>query len=501
MLNNVLDLLKKQAAQRPEKTAFFDQQGGLSFGQLEDLAGSIGSFLHSLGLCRRPVAVLMDRSPRVIAAFLGIAAGGCFYAPVDPQQPESRIKDVLDLVAPPLILCDKANEALALSAACGIPAVLYEEICDYPQDRAALAEIRARSIDTDPLYIVFTSGSTGRPKAVAACHRSVLDYTEQLSQVLEIREDTVFGCQCPLYLDACLKEIYTTLKCGASACLLPPELFLDPVGLVEFLNKNAVNTLCWTASALALVSTCGTFRVSKPAFLRTVAFGGEILPSRELTRWREALPGARFFNLYGPTEGTGMCCYYQIDRSFGPDEPIPIGRPFHNTDILLLTGDGRQAADGETGEICIRGSSLALGYYNDPERTGRAFVQNPLNTAYPERIYRTGDLAKKNERGELIFLSRLDRQIKHMGHRIELDEIEAAAQKQPRVELCACVYDRKKGRIVLFYTGQAEERELSEALAKALPRYMLPRRLTRLPHLPLTPGGKLDRAALEQLLS
>ena len=222
-----------------------------------------------------------------------------------------------------------------------------------------------------------------------------------------------------------------------------------------------------------------------------------MFPIRQFRLWREALPEARFTNLYGPTEGTGMCCYYRVERDFDENEAIPVGRPFKNTEIILLTEDNRRAAEGETGEICIRGTSLTLGYYNNFEKTGEVFVQNPLNTAYPELIYRTGDLGRINERGELVFVSRKDYQIKHMGHRIELGEIEANVSLLDEVKIAACVYDERKNRIVLYYVGDVGEGELAGMLKSRLPRYMIPNSIIRLEEMLFTANGKIDRKALK----
>ena len=271
-----------------------------------------------------------------------------------------------------------------------------------------------------------------------------------------------------------------------------------PVALVDYLNRHQINTICWVVSALSMVSAFGTFQEVKPRYLRTVAFGSEVFPLQQFRLWRQALPQADFVNLYGPTEGTGMCCFYRVDREFEDGEPIPIGRPFPNREILLLTPEGAPAKPGEAGELCIRGTSVTLGYYNDPERTARAFVQNPLNHAYPEIIYRTGDIGRYNERGELVFVSRQDAQIKHMGHRVELGEIEAAAAALPEIRLCACLYDGAKSRIILCYVGEIAQGELARRLRARLPRYMLPARLIPLDAMPFTANGKIDRLALKQ---
>ena len=192
-----------------------------------------------------------------------------------------------------------------------------------------------------------------------------------------------------------------------------------------------------------------------------------------------------------------MSCYWPA-RDLAPDEPIPVGKPFRNTDLILLTDDGRRAALGEEGEICLRGTCVTLGYYANPEKTAEAFVQNPLNPHYPEVIYRTGDMGRINDRGELVFISRRDAQIKHMGHRIELGEIEAAAASADGVRAACCVYDAPGKRICLYYVGETDEAALSSALRSALPRYMLPAFCERLSAMPLTPNGKLDRKGLRE---
>ena len=162
----------------------------------------------------------------------------------------------------------------------------------------------------------------------------------------------------------------------------------------------------------------------KPEYLHTIAFGSEIFPIRQYQIWKEAVPKAEFFNLYGPTEATGMSCYYKVDREFSLEDSMPIGRPFKNTEILLLDENNRPAREGE---ILIRGTAVTFGYYNNNEKTQEVFIQNPLNPYYRDIVYRTGDIGAYNERGELIFVSRKDYQIKHMGHRIELGEIEVVA--------------------------------------------------------------------------
>lgn len=496
MQNHVLDYLDRTVERVPDKLAFADDETGYTFRQINDIANGIGTCLHDKGYYKEPVIVFMRKSPREIATFFAVINGGCFYVPIDEEMPATRIDLILENCTPRVLICDNQTRSAAEKLHFTGEILVYDEIADYPGNPEVISKIRAKAIDTDPLYIVFTSGSTGVPKGVCACHRSVLDYIEQLSETLSFNENTVFGNQTPLYFDACLKELYPTLKFGATTYLIPHQLFMFPVKLVEYLNEKKINTICWVVSALTMISAFRTFDTVVPEYLHTVAFGSEVFPIKQFRLWRQVLPEAAFFNLYGPTEGTGMCCYYAVNRDFELTDSIPIGRPFKNTEILLLTDRDEPAADGEEGEICIRGTSVTLGYYNNPEKTAASFVQNPLNKAYPEIIYRTGDIGKKNEFGELVFVSRKDYQIKHMGHRIELGEIEANVNLLPEIKLSGCVYHKEKNKIVLFYVGDIEAAELTKVLKEKLPRYMLPNQSVKLEEMPFTANGKIDRKAL-----
>ncbi len=494
---NVLEYLEKTAPRVPDKLAFSDGVDGLTFREVYHDSRSIGSYLAAKGYYNEPVVVFMGKHPKCIPGFFGCVYGGCYYVPIDEEMPRFRIELIFQNLNPRVMLCDSKTAKIAKTFDFDGETLIYDQVAQTPIDDAALADIRDRQLDTDPIYIVFTSGSTGVPKGVVACHRSVIDYIENLSETLGFNEDTVFANQAPLYFDACLKELYPTIKFGATTYIVPHSLFMFPLKLVEFLNEHKVNTVCWVVSALTMISSFKTFEKVKPEHLHTIAFGSEVFPIKQFRLWREALPNAKFTNLYGPTECTGMSCYYHVDRDFELDEAIPVGRPFHNTQILLLTDKNELAAPGEVGEICIRGTCLTLGYYHNPEKTAEAFVQNPLNDRYPELIYRTGDLGKWNERGELVFVSRKDYQIKHMGHRIELGEIEVNVNMMDGIQTCCCIYDKATDKIVLFYVGEKPMKELVTVLREKLPRYMIPNKVIQLETMPLTANGKLDRVTLK----
>ena len=500
MTRNVIDYLNRIVNICPDKTAFSDGEVSLTFREVYDQSRAFASYLHESGIYKKPVVIYMQKSPAEVAAFFGTITAGNYYVPVDDTMPSEKIHMILDNVKSPLILCDeKTLEDAGKLETGGARVVLWKDLLDTPVQDAALKEIRGKALDTDPIYIVFTSGSTGTPKGVCACHRSVIDYMEQLTGILGVSENTVFGSQTPLFVDACLKEVYSTLMFGATTYLIPKYLFAAPVPLVEYMNRYKINTVCWVVTALKMISSLGAFEEITPQYLHTIAFGSEVFPLREFRKWRKACPDAEFINLYGPTEATGMCCYYRVDRDFEDGEPIPIGRPFPNREILLFREDMTPAAPGEEGEICVRGNCLTLGYYNDPVKTKEAFVQNPLNPFYPELIYKTGDIGRMNERGELVFVSRKDYQIKRNGYRIELGEVEANVEKLPEISSAVCIWDNDKNRLVLYYVGNVEERPLKKLLTEKLSDYMIPNRIVRLDKIPQTANGKIDRAGLKKL--
>lgn len=495
---NILEYLEKTVKEVPDKTAYTDGKHGLTFAEVFRYSRAIGSYLSREGFYREPVVIYMKKSPEAVAAFYGAVYGRCFYVPFDEEMPEYRVSLILETLKPRLMICDAYTEKKLIKIGFSGRTLRFEDAVKTEIRDEKLAEIREASMDTDPIYIVFTSGSTGVPKGVAACHRSVLDYVENLSKVLGFNRETVFGNQSPLYFDACLKELYPTMMFGATTYLVPKSLFMFPVKLVEYLNENHINTVCWVVSALTMISSMGTFDKVVPKYLHTVAFGSEVFPIKQFNLWRHALPEAQFTNLYGPTECTGMSCYYRVNREFGPDDVIPIGRPFKNTEILLLNDEDQPAGEGETGEICIRGTCVTLGYYRNPEKTKEVFVQNPLNDCYPELIYRTGDIGRYNEFGELVFVSRKDHQIKHMGHRIELGEIEVHVNQMAGIRMSCCVYDKEREKIVLFYVGDAEGKDIIKALKEKLPRYMIPNLVEKIEEMPFTANGKLNRMELKK---
>ncbi len=497
MIRNVLEYLEQTAERLPEKTAFSAGEDRLSFRELADAAKRIGTYLTRFG--KGPVAVMTQKTPLSLAGFFGAVYSGNFYTPIDVTMPKERIQSILETLQPKVLLIDAKSQKTAAGLSFQGELLLLEEIATTEIDTERLRQIRLSAIDTDPLYALFTSGSTGVPKGVVISHQAVVNLTEWYTEAFDITEREIIGNQAPFYFDSSVKDIYAVLKTGAQMEIIPKMLFSFPKKLLEYLEEKQINYIDWVPSALCIVANTGALEGCRPSALKKIMFCGEAMPTKQFNLWREKYPDALFGNIYGPTETTVDCTYYIVDREFADDEPLPIGYGCRNTDVFILNGD-RLAAAGESGELCVRGRCLALGYYNNPEKTAEAFIQNPLNPYYPERIYKTGDIAKYNARGEIVFLARKDHQIKHMGHRIELGEIETAVNAIAGIESGVCLYDTDTQRILLFYCGgeEATQAYLLKKLRDKVPKYMFPNVMIKLEKMPQTLNGKIDRLTLKE---
>lgn len=496
---NVLEYLENTSALMPDKAAFYGNDTSVSFGDVYRAAKMGGSLLcASVNVCE-PVVVIAAKSVYTPALYLSVLYAGAYYVPVGCDLPAPYIKSVLNVIKAKVILTDgSCPETIASldfnETVITLSEILSNDITNEPE----LCFRRKKHCDTNPMYIIFTSGSTGTPKGVVTTHRAVIDYVDVFIKTFGFDSSDILGNQAPLDYVAAVRDIYIPLAVGASTALIPKQLFSTPKPLFDFLNKHCVTTLCWVSPALSLCAEMGGLANNILPSVTKVFFTGSVMPAKYLRRWQEALPSAIFVNHYGPTEITASCTYFICGKVESDNYVIPIGIPFDNTEILVLSDEGKLAGEGEAGEIYVRGTCLASGYFSNPEKTREAFVQNPLHSNYTDIVYKTGDLAVYLPDGNLDFRGRRDFQIKHMGHRIELSQIEIYAAAMPGVGECCCLYNEAKQMIWLFYTGGVSSRDLLIYLRQGLPSYMAPRKLMQLEKFPRTVSGKTDVSKLKE---
>lgn len=347
MIYNVLDYLENAGARYPHKILFADPCHEISYEACIRVAKSIGTRIAGKGVTCNPVAVLIDRDIESLEIFLGCVYSDNFYVPVGKTLPPGRIDKILEAVSPVCLICREKDRQLAEQLNFRGELLIYEDIIKTVIEEELLQEIRRQHIDTNPLYAIYTSGSTGKPKGVLVCHRSVIDLAEQFADCFSFTENEVFGNQAPFDFDVSVKDIYSTLRNGATLCVVPSKMISFPKLLMPYLNEKKVTTVIWAVSALAIVASFKGMEREKPRYLKKVMFSGEVMPVKVLNYWREKLPKVMYVNLYGPTEITCNCSYYIVDRKFSSGETLPIGEAFPNTEVFLLNEENQVPKEGE----------------------------------------------------------------------------------------------------------------------------------------------------------
>ena len=497
MDTSIFKMLDRASEKYTGKVVYRDGEENITFGELKKQAQAVGSWIAKKIPPESPVSVLAGRNIITPICYLGVAEAGCFYAPMDLTMPASRLNQILSVVDSKVMLVSKENLELAKSLEYKGEIVVIEDILDTKIDEDLLESARNNLTEYSPLYVIFTSGSSGIPKGVITSHNSLMCYLDALNEVIELNDKDILANQSPLDYIAAVRDIYLPLMSGAETVIVPKNEFAMGGRLFDVLNKYKVTTICWSAAGMEVPAKLGAFDEAVPEYLTKIVFSGSVLPGKYLKIWQDNLPNAMFVNQYGPTETTASCTYYVVSEKATEETVLSIGRPYKHYKILLLSENNEAVSKGKVGEICVSGPCLALGYYGDEKRTSEAFIQNPLNKNYRELIYKTGDLGRIEEDGNLTFLGRKDRQIKHMGHRIELAELELTALKLDGIEECCVLYDADKKQIYMFVIGDNEPRDVVLHFRKEMPPFMVPRKVIKLEEMPRLPNSKIDMQDLK----
>ncbi|GHV57460.1 amino acid adenylation protein [Deltaproteobacteria bacterium] len=496
------------AAGRDKPALWLNGETQLTFGALDDLSNRLAGYLLAQGLKpRQVVAIANDKTAFGFAAMLACLKLGLIYTNFDFSNPKERLAKIFETAAPSFILADKTltPDIQDLSRRRRIPCGDYgetnfkETIANYPAVYPAETEAISGA---NPAYIMFTSGSTGVPKGVLIKQESLLNFIAWAKETYALTPDDILTNVNPIYFDNSVFDFYASIFNGLTMAAFSRDIVSQPKKLLELIERTGCTFWFSVPSLLIYLSN---MKILTPEVFRTVktfTFGGEGYPKEQLRKLYDLYsPAARFFNVYGPTEGTCICSAHEIKLAdFQEDDRlVTLGRLAPNFEYLILDDQNRPAA---IGELCLMGPQLALGYYRDQERTDQSFRLNPLNQAYSQTMYRTGDLVEEKN-GRLYFRGRADNQIKHMGYRIELEEIEAGLAKLPCVKQGAAIHGFTAAgfsRIIAYIAVNEtpDHQELRTALRAYLPDYMIPNGFEFLPELPKNQNGKVDRLSLKR---
>jgi len=505
------------AAQAPDQTALVmaatEEQA--SYYQLEQLSNRLARELLARGLVKGDVLCLMQqKSVAGYATMLACLKLGVIFLNVDSASPEKRLDSILQTASPKLFVTDHA-----VSEAHGALLAQRDLETFFLHDEAFLAQLAdhahqplsetAQVTGADPAYIMFTSGSTGVPKGVVISHANVLNFIQWGIDCYQVTREDIFTNVNPLYFDNSVFDFYTALFSGACLVAFSREITENPKELVTLVERFGCTIWFSVPSMLIYLSTMRLLSKGCWPQMRVITFGGEGFPKPELKKLYDLYSDqCRFVNVYGPTECTCICSAHEIGATdFEEMNALPtLGHLSGNFDYAILDGDLQPVPDGASGELCLMGPNVGIGYYNDPARTQEVFISDPRQGAYAQRMYRTGDQVRLDPRdGYLYFMGRKDRQIKHMGHRIELDEIEGAFNALAYVQQAAVIYVRvssKFGHLLAYIVAEPDYRvsdeQIRDDLKRTLPQYMVPNRLHMCEFLPKNANGKVNRKQLAE---
>ncbi|MBI6926333.1 non-ribosomal peptide synthase/polyketide synthase [Pseudomonas putida] len=483
-------LFQAQVLRSPQAIALVAEEGELSYAELDRQANGLAHHLLSLGV--QPddrVALCLERGAALVVGLLGILKAGAAYVPIDPGYPAERIGHMLRDSDPRAVLVHRATGELALPTQAPKVDMDTARWAEQAHSAPQVPGLTARNL----AYVIYTSGSTGLPKGVMVEHRNVVNLVHWSQGQWPLAGTQAVLHKTPISFDASVWELFWPLCSGLRLVLARPLGERDPDYLARLIQAQGVSVVQFVPALLQQFLNHPGSRLCSG--LTDIVCGGGELTHALATQVREQLPQVRLHNVYGPTETTVDCSAWTLQPTAAiPVAGLPIGSPVDNTRLYVLDAHDQPVPPGVAGHLHIGGAGVARGYLGLPEQQAERFLDNPFIEG--ERLYRSGDLVRLNAQGELVFLGRLDQQIKLRGLRIEPGEIETCLQRLPGVD-AAVVLAVDGTRLAAWYTGDSQAPEaLRQGLLEHLPEHMVPAVFIHLDRLPLTPNGKLDRKAL-----
>ena len=504
---NIGSLFSKIAFENKDRIALKYPDGNtVSFSELEQLSNQIAQYFIAKGLKKGDViAIFNNKSPLGYATILAALKIGIIYTNLDLTSPYERIKKIIERCMPKLILFDVACDFKNNLSETGIPSVdLYENFSEQIKvyDKS-MPPVMTEITGSNGAYIMFTSGSTGFPKGAVITHANLINFIQWGKYTYNISVDDICTNANPIYFDNSVFDFYVTVFSGAQLVPLTNDITKDPFQLVKAVAASRCTSWFSVPSLLVYLMTTKALSANSLPAIKRFIFGGEGFPKPQLKKlYNMYTPQANLYNVYGPTECTCICSSHLIcEKDFEDMNSFAtLGYLAPNFDYVLINAD----ESGKFGELCLKGPNVGAGYYNDHDRTNNSFIQSPDNNKYKEIVYRTGDIVQVDDEGKLYFRGRVDNQIKHMGYRIELEEIESMLNTLDYVNESAVIYERineSLGQIIAFaaLNMEKEDKEVLADLKKLVPEYMVPKKLITLKNLPKNQNGKTDKIALRDL--
>jgi len=509
-------LLSKSARAYPEKMAVWARGMSIAYRELEEQSNQLAHLLRKRGVKKGDrVGLFFPKCVQSVVSMLGVLKAGGVYVPLDPQAPADRVGYIIENCGIRVLITNhEKRQALSSETSSALECcILIDEsgngdaanswsaLSEFPADHAPQVSL----IETDLAYILYTSGSTGRPKGVMLSHQNALTFVEWCAEEFKVNCNDQLSNHAPLHFDLSVFDIYNTLEAGATVYLITEELALFPTSLANFIESKGITIWYSVPSALMLLLLHAHLTPEKLKSVRTILFAGEVFPMKYLRQLADISQNSELYNLYGPTE-TNVCTYYKIERErLSTLEKLPIGIACANTEAFAVTPDGRLAAQGEPGELYVRGPSVTYGYWADSDKTRTMVVPNQFQPHFEEKMYRTGDIVMLSDDGNYYFQGRRDSMIKSRGYRIELGEIESALLSHPGVREAAVLAvpdevmgNRIRAVVAAHVPDSITALELQQYCASRVPKYMIPELIDLCEELPKTSTGKIDRVKLAQ---